>query len=90
MILGHIEFGGLEILPPAYVNTCNIDYSGDMEDYRVLHFVDVDDGDSYIVYYGQGRKGDGDDFMRFSLKVDNDELPRNCRGTGIWPKTILS
>ncbi len=52
MMLGHIKFGGLSLLPPSYIDRRNLDYGGDKKAYRVLHFVDVDDKDGYLVLYG--------------------------------------
>ncbi len=52
MTLGHIEFGGLSLLPPSYIDSRNFDYGGDKETYRVLRFVDVDDKYGYLVLYG--------------------------------------
>ncbi|GAF85194.1 unnamed protein product [marine sediment metagenome] len=50
--LGHIEFGGLSLLPPSYIDSRDIDYGGERENYRVLRLVDVDDKDGYLVLYG--------------------------------------
>lgn len=50
--LGHIEFGGLSLLPLSYLDSRNLDYGGDKETYRVLHFVDNDDKDGYLILYG--------------------------------------
>jgi hypothetical protein len=52
MTLGYIEFGGLSLLPSSYTDSRNFDYGGEKEKYRVLHLVDVDDNDGYLVIYG--------------------------------------
>jgi hypothetical protein len=52
MTLGHIEFGGLSLLPPSYIDSRNLDYGGEKEKYRVLRIVDVDDKDGYLILYG--------------------------------------
>lgn len=52
MTLGHIEFGGLSLLPPSYIDSRNIDYGEDKENYRVLRLVDVDDKEGYLILYG--------------------------------------
>ena len=52
MTLGHIEFGGLSLLPPSYSDSRNLDYGGEKDKYRVLRLVDVDDKDGYLVLYG--------------------------------------
>ncbi|MDP6046439.1 MAG: hypothetical protein QGG25_12580 [Phycisphaerae bacterium] len=51
IMLGSIEFGGLEILPPNYVDTRDIDYGGEPQRYRVLHFIDMDEKDGYLILY---------------------------------------
>ena len=52
MTLGRIYFGDLTILPPAYSKSRNLDYGGEKEKYRVIHFVDVDGKNGYLVLYG--------------------------------------
>jgi len=52
MILGHIEFGGLSLLPPSYTDSRNLDYGGETDKYRVVRFMDVDDKYGYLVLYG--------------------------------------
>jgi hypothetical protein len=53
MLLGRIEFGGLSLLPPAYNDNRNLDYGGEEDQYRVLHFVDDEGKDGYLVLYGE-------------------------------------
>ena len=52
MTLGHIEFGGLSLLPPSYIDSRNLDHGGEKDNYRVLHFVDMDEKAGYLVIYG--------------------------------------
>ena len=52
MTLGHIEFGGLALLPPSYIDSRNLDYGREKENYRVLRLVDVDDKYGFLVLYG--------------------------------------
>ena len=52
MYLGHIEFGGLSLLPTSYMESRNFDYGGEEGNYRVLHLVDYDGNDGYLVLYG--------------------------------------
>ena len=52
MSLGRIEFGGLSLLPPWYIQKRNFEYGQEKEKYRVLHLMDSDDKDGYLVLYG--------------------------------------
>jgi hypothetical protein len=52
LTLGHIEFGGLSLLPESYIDTRQFDYGGAKDKYRVIRIVDVDDKVGYLVLYG--------------------------------------
>jgi hypothetical protein len=53
MILGHIEFGNLSLLPPSYAERRDFDYGGEETEYRVIHFVDILDKHAYLVLHGK-------------------------------------
>ena len=52
-ILGKANFGNLNLLPEGYVESRNFDYGGDLANYRVIRFTDVDDKKHFIVLYGE-------------------------------------
>lgn len=52
LTLGHIEFGGLSLLPESYIDKRNIGYGGEEEKYRVLKIIDNDNNEGYLVLYG--------------------------------------
>lgn len=51
--LGKANFGNLDLLPEGYVESKNFDYGGDLANYRVIRFTDIDDKMHFIVLYGK-------------------------------------
>jgi hypothetical protein len=51
--LGEVHFGGLDLLPPAYLADRNFDYGAEESEYRVLKIVDVDGKVHHVVCYGK-------------------------------------
>ena len=68
MILGHIEFGGLSLLHPTYIQSRNFDYGGREEEYRVIHFVDVDDKHGFLVLFGR------EEIVTVTIAFDNARI----------------
>ncbi len=50
--LGRIEFGGMDLLPQGYLATRNLDYGGEISQYRVLRITDEEGKQHFVVCYG--------------------------------------
>jgi hypothetical protein len=51
LVLGKIEFGGLDLLPEGYTASRNFDHGGNAGSYRVVRITDADDKRHFVVCY---------------------------------------